>query len=912
MVFEKILNCHICNTANRTVSNYCKNCGEKLNQKNFDFNEAEKIISKEIFKSKELSQDQIDFLKKRLNEWVDSIPYHNHKDLFDKAVIKSAKLIPYYSVKISVLNEKREVLEKIRPYSGFDYPKNKIDMGKYLLWNEKNLSVPKEFKETSFQYDIPGTFEVFDCEDCGGAGKVRCSDCSGKGMVECGVCSGRGSVICIKCDGKGRIKCKNYSCRNGRETCSGCDGKGFIKNYSSGDITEVCSVCGGSGTVVCKTCLGSGYLTCDKCNGRGSSVCHYCLGRGTVNCKKCEGVGKVVCGKCKGEGKLIKNLYVEVSIYKNEFFVDTRNLYPENLFVKSPYLYGDSFEELNPSGFISLITDDLGSFKINIPHPDLSLKYGEIEDNKNNSFKKEFSATSGERSVLEKTEFFKIDVYKIEYLYEDKNYEVFLFSEDGEKISIYSASDPVKEFNDSLSFQISEDVEKNDIAGAEKKLVILQETTKDSVLISLSASSLFLKMISENYPLEMLFSKAEELLKKTEVFGVILLLVFNKIYDTRIKPLSDTDLKKWSLEFFDLVQRIKDICRKKGETELFYAFLIIGEFYEKVYAFLEKSLKAEDYESFECALKISAELSGYFPEISIRNGSIVKIEDKKENSEEEEKKQNPKDFLEKIYNSQRGLISKYLWISNILFFVLYLYRVSKESYYIGYLISNISLNFLFSSFLFLFLPMNGFKFRRFKIAVYFTFFFVYLWTNLWIYYMRIDYLIVLFVLSLIFYFSFSWKNKNGLNKKIEELKKISDESVLALYSSQELTRRLAFITSVKSDESVKKTAKELYKLAESKGLYGILLIKAGKIVETLGKAFLDYIIENNGKVYLPFDSKKTVKIEYLKEYDEVGIIAYECNNADYEKINANKISEIASSLSDISKKIIGKSESEGK
>ncbi|MCX7648269.1 MAG: hypothetical protein N2Z60_06635, partial [Elusimicrobiales bacterium] len=416
MVFEKILNCHICNTANRTVSNYCKNCGEKLNQKNFDFNEAEKIISEEIFKSKELSQDQIDLLKKRLNEWVNSIPYHNHKNLFDKAVIKSAKLIPYYSVKISVLNEKREVLEKIRPYSGFDYPKNKIDMGKYLLWNEKNLSVPKEFKETSFQYDIPGTFEVFDCEDCGGAGKVRCSDCSGKGMVECGVCSGRGSVICIKCDGKGRIKCKNYSCRNGRETCSGCDGKGFIKNYSSGDITEVCSVCGGSGTVVCKTCLGSGYLTCDKCNGRGSSVCHYCLGRGTVNCKKCDGSGKVVCRKCEGEGRLIKNLYVDASFSKKEFFTDIKNLYPENLFVKSPYLYGDSFEELNPSGFISLITDDLGSFKINIPHPDLSLKYGEIEDNKNNSFKKEFSATSGERSVLEKTEFFKIDVYKIEYL----------------------------------------------------------------------------------------------------------------------------------------------------------------------------------------------------------------------------------------------------------------------------------------------------------------------------------------------------------------------------------------------------------------------------------------------------------------------------------------------------------------
>lgn len=911
MLFEKILNCHICNTANRTVSNYCKNCGEKLNQKSFDFNEVEKIISEKIFKSKELSKEETDLLKNRLNEWVNSIPHHNHKNLFDKAEIKSAKLIPYYAIKISVLNERREILEKIRPYSGFDYPKNKIDMGKYGLWNEKNISVIKKFEEKKFEYDIPGTFEVFNCEDCGGLGKKECSDCSGKGIVECEVCSGRGSVICMKCEGKGRIKCRSFSCNNGRERCGRCDGKGFIKRYSSsGDIHEVCSVCGGSGTVVCKTCMGSGYLTCEQCKGRGSLVCHYCMGGGTVSCKKCEGNGKVVCGRCDGEGKLIKNLYVEASFYKKEFFSDIKNLYPEDLFLKSSYLYGDSLKDLNRNKFLILITDDLGSFKINIPHSELSLKYEEIENDKNNSFKKELSATFGERSVLEKTEFFRIDVYKVEYLYQNKNYEVFMFSEDGEKFSIYSASDPIKEFNDSLSFQISEDLKKNRISEAEKKLVILQETTKDLFLIFLSANSLFLKMISENYSLEKIFLKAEELLKSLDVLSVILLSIFNEIYDTQIKSLSDIDPKKWNLDFFELIRKIKQIYNKKGEEEWFYNFLIMVKFYEKVYDFLEKSFKAKDYESFEYALKTSSELSGYFPDIAIYKGSILKFEETKKLPEDKDEILSSENFLEEVYKSQKSEISGYLWISNIFFLFLFLYYLIKENYYIGYPISQISLNFLLASLWVLFLPTNGSKFKWFKLAIISQFFLVYLWTKLWISYIEINFLIFLFVFSISFYLFSSFKNRKILNKKQEDLETIVNKTTLVSYSSEEIMRRLSFMILIKSEESVKKTAEKLYELAQSKGLYGILLIKTDKILETLGKPFLNFIIENKGYVYFPINSKKTVKIKYLKEDEEIGIMAEECNNADYDKINANKIMEISFLLSEISQKLIDKSRSE--
>lgn len=68
---------------------------------------------------------------------------------------------------------------------------------------------------------------------------------------------------------------------------------------------EVCSRCGGDGTVVCPDCYGSGV--CESCGGDGVNQlgwwCAFCGGTG--RCRTCDGSGHLRCGDCLGRGFLV-------------------------------------------------------------------------------------------------------------------------------------------------------------------------------------------------------------------------------------------------------------------------------------------------------------------------------------------------------------------------------------------------------------------------------------------------------------------------------------------------------------------------------------------------------------------------------------------------------------------------------
>ena len=92
-----------------------------------------------------------------------------------------------------------------------------------------------EFERRTEKFPLAGTLNVYTCNSCGGAGRVRCPRCSGRGRVGCGVCGGSGRTR--GSDGK-------------RRRCGGCGGSG----------RRSCGTCGGSGRVTCGSCRGEGRL----------------------------------------------------------------------------------------------------------------------------------------------------------------------------------------------------------------------------------------------------------------------------------------------------------------------------------------------------------------------------------------------------------------------------------------------------------------------------------------------------------------------------------------------------------------------------------------------------------------------------------------------------------------------------
>lgn len=190
------------------------------------------------------------------------------------------------------------------------------------------------------------------CVDCEGDGNIRCSHCD-DGYNTCNKCGGNGEFKCKKCKGNGDLGfCKK--CKGQDMICKICDGKGqyhkkwgmgkrlikctecengIIKRnsyftskegslnrcdcyhgrlwqgtmdqgYNSG--IEVCTDCGGEGSIMCDPCDGDGKIICQNCDGNGDIPCETCGGDGGWKCKNCGGDGWWECKDCGGDGRTNK------------------------------------------------------------------------------------------------------------------------------------------------------------------------------------------------------------------------------------------------------------------------------------------------------------------------------------------------------------------------------------------------------------------------------------------------------------------------------------------------------------------------------------------------------------------------------------------------------------------------------
>jgi hypothetical protein len=97
------------------------------------------------------------------------------------------------------------------------------------------------------------------CRDCAEAGKVRCGGCNGSQ----------------------KEPCPSPSCLHGKQTCSGCAGRGGQNHFSNGSNTWI--TCGG--------CIGSGRVICVPCGGLTWIWCRGCEGAGNVGCPPCHATG---------------------------------------------------------------------------------------------------------------------------------------------------------------------------------------------------------------------------------------------------------------------------------------------------------------------------------------------------------------------------------------------------------------------------------------------------------------------------------------------------------------------------------------------------------------------------------------------------------------------------------------------
>lgn len=357
-------------------------------ERKIEVDELEKIkdVFKNIIKSSKVTDNK--FIKKflnLLNEYFNKIPHHNIKDLGNLIEIKSFDYIPVYKISLFRYYNKRILGDREIPFSGnsSEIPPPTINFSNVDIWlyptNNK-----KEFEYFNDNYVIINSKEVKTCRDC----------------------NGRGQNTCYYCDGAGRVKCNSCG-GNGRTYCWSCGGRGYTSDYSyefKQTISKPCSMCMGTGSRVCSTCNGTGIVVCSSCSGSGIVTCSTCL----------------------GSGKLLYFIYFD-DIYNNKIFEDyIIDAAFDNQFCTVIKEKNNLFKNISSHVF-DKIPDKIMEFETE--NKDFKIKFKELYNNLK-KYKEKLGIREYIRYLKEKIEIKKLDVYKIIYFYNQKEYEIYLYGGD--------------------------------------------------------------------------------------------------------------------------------------------------------------------------------------------------------------------------------------------------------------------------------------------------------------------------------------------------------------------------------------------------------------------------------------------------------------------------------------------------
>lgn len=639
VVFISELNCNHCNTENRPVAKYCKNCGNKLYQKVFDENKLKNTLSK-IYQTREASNEEKNEIRKRINEWANAIPNHPYRNLGSLIELKRVCEIPLYYAILFTQYESRRIEKADEPYYGQPYPKGKIDLHSYNVWENYNLIIYKDFVNHSETHPIEGTYEVYRCNYCLGVGEIPCKRCGGVGDVICSECKGKGVVVCSSCDGRRVVRC-GYCYGEGRVRCGSCsNGKVII-----GDTYTICSRCGGTGTVVCRYCNGLGYIPCSRCEGLGVISCFYCGGTGRVTCFDCGGDGKLICDVCDGKGEMLKYYYIKLDSYvKIEETKNTKDL-PQELFLGNHLrLFGQPLEKYLSSAKVVIdicaeqIKQDIVDF---IPHFELKENIKKIiqkvvsEENKSCYLDKH----SGCRHVYQRLVIKQIPVFICEYNYSGNNYTMWIFCNNLSQVSIFSLKDPISEYEEQIMQVIETSVANNDFDNAWKNYVLLEEMSNDLLKLNKLASTIVSNeikhknLVVENFnnykgilnKTDEYFCSVAKIVKKTEVIIEVARVIEETIYMKYFTLIEKSGRKTKIIvdackHYFNQLKNIFSSFNGKDIFDLAKEKLGLPK---KINSMIDKLFDINKYHTVFQLAKLSCNILSYFPKNAEKLNEVI-------------------------------------------------------------------------------------------------------------------------------------------------------------------------------------------------------------------------------------------------------------------------------------------------
>lgn len=157
---------------------------------------------------------------------------------------------------------------------------------------------------------------------------------------------------------------------------------------------STCSECGGNGRMKCSNCSGGGRNSCGWCGGSGrrsDSRCSSCGGSGSKVCGDCDGTGSVACSTCDQKGETWK-----VDFVRREFT-------PQE----------DAVAEEAPGVPDDFVTSADGEL-VRTTEPGL-----------------------GDSEIRREHDFYEVDAEKVQYIYDDKDYELYRMDHDEVKAESY-------------------------------------------------------------------------------------------------------------------------------------------------------------------------------------------------------------------------------------------------------------------------------------------------------------------------------------------------------------------------------------------------------------------------------------------------------------------------------------------
>ncbi len=651
-IFISEVNCVHCNTENRPIAKYCKNCGSKLAQKIYDDTKLKNVLSK-IYQNREATEEEKNVIRKIINNWACKIPHHPYTNLGDLIEIKKVYEIPFYHAELFTQYESRVLKSENVPYYGQSYPKGKIDLQSYNIWENYKLTIYKDFVKHYEKHPIDGTYEIHHCSYCLGVGKIPCKTCGATGKMNCIFCHGRGIVLCSECNGRrilkcsycygtGRVSCDNWRCWNGK--------------IRDGDTYKICSSCGGSGYIVCKHCNGLGSVPCKSCVGLGTVMCSHCGGDGKITCSECKGKGNITCYVCDGKGNLLKYNYIHI-----ESFVDkkeTKNVkdLPQEIFIeKHLRIFGSSLETYLKTAKIIV---DVRSENINqditdlIPHSELKEEIKKIIQQVSSEEKKNcyLDKHSGCRKVYQRLVIKQIPVFVCEYNYSRSSYTLWIFGNDFSKMSIFSLNDPISEYEQQLKHTIETYITNNDFENARKNYVLLEEMSKDILTLTKLTKTIVLNEMEYKNLTVKSFSNFKEILNKTnEYFRLVANTV--KKYEVVIE-LTRTIEETVYMKYFTLIEeknikntkknikiivkacehyfkQLKDIFSSFNGKNIFDLVKNELKICEKIDTIIDKFFSMGKYHSVYSLAKISSNILSYYPKNTKELNKIIESAFKK-------------------------------------------------------------------------------------------------------------------------------------------------------------------------------------------------------------------------------------------------------------------------------------------